>query len=290
MRGCGLPVVCSGRALALVLPHPLADRVVRYAVAAPDLRPAGVGDLAQELVVGRALDAAQRGVGDAARRPGGSHAAGARAVALARVFRPERRSTQQARPLHRLEPVLATAMCVERGGAVGTDDPQVLQSVVVAHAVGVIEDEPHRLAMPQLALTAQLADGTLDTGFIQPGLEVAARVRGATDEDLSQRLALRGACVTSVSGVEMLSPDVPAQEPFLEERSIASCGAEPQQAQGLRVGERLRYRVARLGFRVFRHEQMFACRSDGSASWGGWIRTNTSRLQRPAGCHYTTPQ
>jgi hypothetical protein len=46
---------------------------------------------------------------------------------------------------------------VERRGAVGTDDPQVLEAIVVRHAVDVVKHERHVAAAPQLTLAAQLA-------------------------------------------------------------------------------------------------------------------------------------
>lgn len=52
--------------------------------------------------------------------------------------------------------VLAAAMGVERGGTVGTDNPQVLDPVVVSYAIDVIEDETHAIPVPQLSLAAEL--------------------------------------------------------------------------------------------------------------------------------------
>jgi hypothetical protein len=48
-------------------------------------------------------------------------------------------------------------MCVERRRAVRAHDPKVREPVVIPHAVDVIEDQRHALAMPNLALPAELA-------------------------------------------------------------------------------------------------------------------------------------
>jgi hypothetical protein len=50
---------------------------------------------------------------------------------------------------------------VERCGAVGADDPQVLQAIVIRDAVDVIEDQRHRPTTPIFILAAHLAQPIL---------------------------------------------------------------------------------------------------------------------------------
>jgi hypothetical protein len=44
-------------------------------------------------------------------------------------------------------------MRVQGGGAVGTDDAEVLQAMVITDAIDVIQDQRHGLSVPQLTLT-----------------------------------------------------------------------------------------------------------------------------------------
>jgi hypothetical protein len=53
-------------------------------------------------------------------------------------------------------------MRIEGRGAVGADDAQILESVVVGHAVDVVEDHAHDLSAPHLALSAKLTDRLLE--------------------------------------------------------------------------------------------------------------------------------
>jgi hypothetical protein len=73
------------------------------------------------------------------------------------ALRPEFGATAQASTLGRWDPILPAAMRIERGGAVGTRDPQVFESIVIRHAIDVIEDERHASASPVLILAAELA-------------------------------------------------------------------------------------------------------------------------------------
>jgi hypothetical protein len=78
-------------------------------------------------------------------------------------------------------------MRVERGVAVRADDPEVLEPVVVVHAVHVVEDQGHAAPAPRLALAAQLAAAVLDPLREEALLEAPARIRGAFDQRLGQR-------------------------------------------------------------------------------------------------------
>jgi hypothetical protein len=53
-------------------------------------------------------------------------------------------------------------MRIERRGAVGASDPEVLQPVVVADPVDLVENQSHLTAAPARALAAQLAAPLLE--------------------------------------------------------------------------------------------------------------------------------
>jgi len=80
-------------------------------------------------------------------------------------------------------------MRVECRCAVGADDAQVLQPIVVAHAVDVVEDQPHGAASPKVVLTAELTDRRLATFCVEALLEEVAGERGVLDEDRFERCA-----------------------------------------------------------------------------------------------------
>jgi hypothetical protein len=50
---------------------------------------------------------------------------------------------------------------LKRGCAIRTYDPQIVDPVVVVHAVDVVENEGHPATVPELALTAQFAPAVL---------------------------------------------------------------------------------------------------------------------------------
>ena len=116
------------------------------------------------------------------------HAARLRAVAMCRVFRPELRPTVQARTISDFDRVLAAAVRFECRCAVGTYDSEVLESVVVADPIDVVDDQRHPAAAPHLVLTAQFATARLQSRLVQPILQLAARVRGSFDEYFLERI------------------------------------------------------------------------------------------------------
>jgi hypothetical protein len=140
-------------------------------------------------------------------------------------------------------PHFASAMGVERRSAVWTDDAQVLEPVVIGHAVDVVEDHAHRPSVPDLRLPAQLADGTLQPCAIEAPLEVAAGVGGARNEDVLERNPLRPAIAQAGVPVEVLCGDLPALEPPAEQLSVVARRAQTEPAQSLcvrpRRGDRL---------------------------------------------------
>jgi hypothetical protein len=68
-------------------------------------------------------------------------------------------------------------MCLKRCGAVRADDPEVLETIVVADAVDVVEDQRQTSAIPCFVLAAEFADRALDTLVVEPLLEVAPAKR-----------------------------------------------------------------------------------------------------------------
>jgi len=137
----------------LVRATPLADRVVGHPVPPPDRAPARRGDLSHQPLVRRPL-ANLPPAGPRHARAIPPAAALGRAVALCRRLRskagPAAQAVQQ-------RPVLAATMRVERRCAIRADDPEVLQPVVVRHAVDVIQNERQRAPAPGVSLAAQLA-------------------------------------------------------------------------------------------------------------------------------------
>jgi hypothetical protein len=67
--------------------------------------------------------------------------------------------------------VLAAAVRIEAGRAVRAQDPQILQPVVVAYAVDVIEDQADPAALPVLTLPTELTTPGLQALGIEPPLE-----------------------------------------------------------------------------------------------------------------------
>jgi hypothetical protein len=78
---------------------------------------------------------------------------------------------------------------VECCRAVRTYDPKVLESVVIPHAIDVVEDQADPLAMPVLVLTAQLAASFFQLLVVEPLLQVAPAIGRPLDKDLLQPLA-----------------------------------------------------------------------------------------------------
>jgi len=93
------------------------------------------------------------------------------------ILRAEGRATPQALAIGALIAILAPAVRVERGRAIGADDAEVLETVVVADPIDVVEDQRHPAATPQLVLTAELTYGPLQVRRVQPVLQVVAAVR-----------------------------------------------------------------------------------------------------------------
>jgi len=199
--------------LALVLANPLADRVVGDAVASADGEVAKLVDLGDELAVGRTVYAPQ--AQNPATRPLCALPALPRAVALPAGLRDETTTAAKALTLRPLKPKLAAAMGIQRRRAVRADDAQVLEPVVVAYPVHVIEDQCHPTPAPKLALSTYLASSVLEALSKQPPLEVTSAVGRALDEDLVKWASDRPDAQRSDGiGIEMIGGDLPDADPL----------------------------------------------------------------------------
>jgi len=87
---------------------------------------------------------------------------------------PEQLIATQALTRITLKAILAATMRVKCGCAVRTDNPQVLESVIVGDSVYVIQDERHPTTPPALVLPTQLAPSLLDTLLKKSALEMSS--------------------------------------------------------------------------------------------------------------------
>ncbi len=167
-----------------------------------------------------------------------SRAARARAVAL--LVEPRHERDAAARAVDRLadDPVLARAVRVERRRAVRAEDPQVLEPVVVADAVDVVEDQRHPAAAPLLVLAAELAALRPEAGVEEPLLELGAVVAAVLDEDPLERdrraRSPPRTLAQHVARVEVGGRDAPLSRVLPEGREVAAGRAQAERAERLR--------------------------------------------------------
>jgi len=113
----------------------------------------------------------------------------------------------------------------QRGVAIRTDDPEVVEAVVVVNPVDVVEDQRHPTAVPLLALTAQLAPRHLESSVVQPALQATAAVPAVLNEDISERRCRTGTSGNPAAPVgEVLDRDLPSLDPRLQRGVIAARG------------------------------------------------------------------
>jgi hypothetical protein len=159
---------------------------------------------------------------------------------------------------------------VQRGGAVGAEDPQVLEAVVVRDAVDVIDDQRHALAPPKLTLAALLAAALLEPLAEETLLEVLAAVRRVADEDLGDRDRLSAVRRAPPRRAKMAGVDAPPARVALDRRGVAAGGAIAEPAQGLRPGDGRGDRPLELlpgePGSAF-HEHMFVFHPDGNSPY-----------------------
>ena len=77
------------------------------------------------------------------------------------VLDPELTAASQAVAGEGDHPAVASAVRVESRGTVRAHHAEVLESMVVADPIHVVEDQPHGTAAPDLPLPADFADGLL---------------------------------------------------------------------------------------------------------------------------------
>jgi hypothetical protein len=120
--------------------------------------------------------------------------------------------------------------------AVRTEDAQVLEPVVVADAVDVVEDQGQLCAAPDFALSAELASSILQPFLVQALLEIGAAVRGVLDEDVfeGQFLSTPEAPVTGMR-VEVVDRDSPDRNPLPQHPPRPAGGTEAEPAKRLCV-------------------------------------------------------
>jgi hypothetical protein len=194
--------------LALIRPQPLANRVVRYAVAPARGGEAQCVDLAQELCVGRTGYLSGAGSRLALASP--ASAALRRAVALTGSVRDKCLSAP-------LTPLVGTGLTplsstvrIQRSSTVRTRDSEVLEAIVVRDAVDVVEDHPQRTTTPHRTLATKLANGSLEFRLIQASLELHPREAGVFDENLVERKSSNESSTPRREiGVEVIGIDLP---------------------------------------------------------------------------------
>jgi hypothetical protein len=118
-------------------------------------------------------------------------------------------------------------MRVKRRGAVRADDAEVLEPIVIRHAVDVVEDQSHRLPAPHLVLAAELASRLLDPLREQPALQMPAVIRRVLHEELGEgrRQPMKRLAPDRVL-IEMFSADTPERGVLLDRPVVAARGAE----------------------------------------------------------------
>ncbi len=142
--------------------------------------------------------------------------------------------TSAASRAHSLARQIAPAMRLERRGAVGADDPEVLEAVVVRHPVDVIEYERHLSTMPVLPLAAQLARARLEPGLEQSLLELPARIVRSSNHDLVERSAYAPARRPRVQGWgRNAQPGCPSSAPSVERSDVATLRPITERSQHL---------------------------------------------------------
>ena len=206
-------------------------------------------------------------------------------------------ATEEARALA-LKPVAPAAVGVESRGAVRADDAQVREAVVVVDPVDVIEDQAHRLALPLLALAAELAAARFVALPEQTSFEAGAGVRRVLDEEARQWLRrLRRAARPSV-WIEVLGRDPPDPDVLLQDRGRSASVAHAEVPERFGPRFRLRDGLPGLFLSVARpfpwHEHMFARPADGNdlepkAGEPGF-EPGPGGPRPPVLASYTTPQ
>lgn len=155
------------------------------------------------------------------------------------VLGPEPRSTPRALALRFEHPAAPSAVRIQRRRAIRANDPQILEAIIVAHAVYVIEDQRHPAALPDLVLAAQFARRQPETFLVETLLQRVPGIPGVLNEDLFQRLPAPASPETLKRcgvGIEVVSADAPLGGPLADRLWIASRRAGAHVPQRLRPG------------------------------------------------------
>lgn len=126
------------------------------------------------------------------------------------------------------------AMSFQSRSAVWTDDPKILDPVVVADAVDVVKDQADSLAVPELALPAQFALLPLESLLIQAALQIAPTVDRTLNKNLCQRdlRVVSTKCLNARSvWVKVLHRNTPPVCPFPQGSRVGAGVAVPKPAQ-----------------------------------------------------------
>ena len=200
-----------------------------------------------------------------------------RAMAVLEVFGFECHAARRAVPA---SGDVSPAMGIERRRAVGADDPQILEAMVVPDPIYVIEDQRHPPALPVLVLSTQLADAGLQALSIKTILEISPAVARAFHHHLFKRNL-----PSPAAPAEVIGGNAPQSRVLLERSEVVPDGAVSQRAKrvGPRpgppdCGSRILFRERRL------HERMFVYEPDRKRL-GSPDLNRDSGLQRPEAYH-----
>jgi hypothetical protein len=141
-------------------------------------------------------------------------------------------------------------MGVERRVAVRTEDAQVLEAVVVPHAVDVIEHERHPGALPHLALAADLATRLLEALREQASFESHSGIGRVLDEHLGERRGLAQGWSKVPPRIEVIRGDAPQSDVLLQGRVVPAGRPQPEPDKCIRIREGCRDGRSRLLFAI----------------------------------------
>ncbi|MGC1815509.1 MAG: hypothetical protein WA696_15325 [Solirubrobacterales bacterium] len=97
------------------------------------------------------------------------------------------------------------------------------------NSVDVVEDHGNHLAAPDLALTAELADWSLDPRGEQTTFEVGPVIAGSLHQDLSERYSSRvGMAPLGGIWIEVVGVDSPAGRILPNRLGVSSCRPVPK--------------------------------------------------------------
>src|SRR5262249_45146675 len=122
--------------------------------------------------------------------------------------------------------ILARTVRVERRGAVGAHNPQVLEPIVVGHAVDVVQDQGHPQASPYRPLPAEFAERALEPGLKQPYLERTPLIGRPGDEHLIEGLSPTHSTgdARAEAGIEVARVDLPDRVGVAAKECVVATG------------------------------------------------------------------